>query len=79
MADTMQCKCVSPFQDSRYGKGMRVVTRAKDGAPRCTVCGGKARSEERVRLHWQGPGAPEPITGLPLNPRLCTDNRMLRK
>lgn len=33
-------KCVSPFQDGRYGKGVRVQNETKTPEKvRCTVCG----------------------------------------
>jgi hypothetical protein len=32
-------RCVSAYQDKRYGKGMRVFNyMAKNGGRRCTVC-----------------------------------------
>lgn len=35
-----KCTCKSEFQDSLYGKGMRVFNRTEDGkGGRCTVCG----------------------------------------
>jgi hypothetical protein len=36
------CSCSHPFQDARYGKGIRVMTKGgTTGAPKmsCTVCG----------------------------------------
>lgn len=36
----LQCKCEHPWQNKRYGKGMRVMNRmAADKGYRCTVCG----------------------------------------
>jgi hypothetical protein len=32
-----RCSCVHPFQDKRYGKGIRVHNKT-DKAFRCTVC-----------------------------------------
>lgn len=41
-----KCNCHSPYQDERYGKGMRVFNRLgrgregkAKGVGRCTVCG----------------------------------------
>lgn len=42
------CKCVHPYQDKKYGAGRRVHTVAKDGMERCTVCGPKARWQQRL-------------------------------
>ena len=36
-----KCTCVHPFQDGRYGKGMRVFNKTikvKPDVYRCTVC-----------------------------------------
>lgn len=40
----IKCKCVSEYQDKRYGTGMRVhnakkSTEKSKGGFRCTVCG----------------------------------------
>jgi hypothetical protein len=72
------CTCKHEFQDSLYGKGMRQHTLSlKEKTPRCTVCGGKARWVERVRLHWQAPGVVlAPFLMPPMNTKLCTENRM---
>ncbi len=55
-----RCTCNHPFQDSIYGKGMRVHTEGKKGEERCTVCGPKPRNLQRVKAcadQWQ-PGMP---------------------
>lgn len=42
MTKVMQCSCASEFQDSQYGKNMRLFNiMGKDGTAgyRCTVCG----------------------------------------
>lgn len=45
MTKVLLCGCASAFQDSRYGKGMRVHNRTKQNKKeiermwRCTVCG----------------------------------------
>lgn len=54
------CSCDCPFQDARYGKRNRVKTLAKpDGGGkqehRCTVCGPKARWEQRIAEHAKSP------------------------
>lgn len=33
------CTCDSPYQDKKYGKGLRVHNEKKDGGAVCTVCG----------------------------------------
>ncbi len=33
------CTCKNEYQDTKYGKGMRVANTKKDGNVRCTVCG----------------------------------------
>jgi len=48
------CKCKHEFQDSVYGKGLRLHTVAKDGTHRCTVCSGPARWIKRIELHAAG-------------------------
>lgn len=45
------CKCKHTYQDEVHGKGMRVHTIARDETERCTVCGPKARSDQRLELH----------------------------
>lgn len=39
----IRCTCYHPFQDEKYGKGLRVHNRrkkdGKEGGWRCTVCG----------------------------------------
>ena len=44
-------KCVSAYQDQRYGKGMRAHTTDKNGKHHCTVCGGKDRAQVRCAQH----------------------------
>lgn len=81
MPDTIKCTCKSEFQDKFYGKQMRLVNRSlKENIARCTVCGSKARWIERVRLNWQSPATPDlkPFLLPPMNPRLCTENRMVK-
>lgn len=34
----LKCTCEHEFQDSLYGKGMRVHNVTKDGSAACTVC-----------------------------------------
>jgi hypothetical protein len=50
-----RCSCKSEYQDSKYGKGMRVHTTGvkKDGMvpERCTVCGPQPKSESRLVTH----------------------------
>lgn len=43
MAKIKECKCASPYQDKKYGKGKRVMnetksTKADKTVYRCTVC-----------------------------------------
>ena len=45
------CKCKSEFQDKEYGKQQRVHTEDNSGNHRCTVCGPKARWQQRLDLH----------------------------
>ena len=33
-----KCDCSNTFQDSIYGKGIRVMNALKKGGHRCTVC-----------------------------------------
>ena len=33
-----KCNCKHEFQDTRYGKFMRVMNKMKNGLYRCTVC-----------------------------------------
>lgn len=42
------CTCKSPFQDKRYGVGMRLHRVGKKGDERCTVCK-PVRSKERMK------------------------------
>ena len=36
------CKCINEFQDSLYGKGMRLMNVREDAkGGKCTVCGDK--------------------------------------
>ena len=52
ISSILPCKCSHEFQDRQYGKGMRAHTYAtKDKVYKCTVCGGKARWIERIRIH----------------------------
>jgi hypothetical protein len=34
----LKCTCKNEFQDSRYGKNMRVHTKRANGSYSCTVC-----------------------------------------
>jgi hypothetical protein len=45
----LKCTCKHPFQDAKYGEGMRLHTASKkDGEPpRCTVC--KRRWKMRMK------------------------------
>lgn len=38
MNPVKRCTCKSPFQDKRYGPGMRLFRQPKKGEDRCTVC-----------------------------------------
>ena len=46
-----QCKCKHQAQDEFHGKGMRVHTENNKKEFLCTVCGGKARWEQRLDIH----------------------------
>ena len=37
-----RCFCKSEYQDKKYGQGIRVMNRTKNGKVRCTVCGREA-------------------------------------
>lgn len=39
MTDIKKCNCESSFQDTLYGKGMRLHNVSEFGKARCTVCG----------------------------------------
>jgi hypothetical protein len=45
MSKIMRCTCTHPFQDSRYGAGMRVHNETKSGHC-CTVCSKGAGSRQ---------------------------------
>ncbi len=36
------CSCENEYQDTKYGKGMRLMNTKKDGNVRCTVCGAES-------------------------------------
>lgn len=35
----MACNCASPYQDERYGKGIRIHTNGAGKKKTCSVCG----------------------------------------
>jgi len=37
-----KCYCRNEYQDKKYGQGIRVMNRTKNGKVRCTVCGREA-------------------------------------
>jgi hypothetical protein len=68
------CTCNNPFQDARYGKGMRVHTTDKKNEEHCTVCGGPSRAQQRC--NDMARNCANPMIDKILGERLCTENRI---